>query len=447
MKTKQILIALGILLILGAYLYFGEIRKKQAEERKKAEANALVYGINKDDVTEVVIKNKEAGELKMLKAGNEWKIEEPPVYGNKATIETMIDKFIKAEAERKIENANPADYGLDLPEVTCRFVTKDGEEREIYIGNDNPTGSYVYAAKKGNAAAVYIINSSLKLNAAKGTDNFRFKGALMFGQDDVTKIKVNLKEKKYTLEKKDGSWHIVSPLSKPAKKERVTSLISSYRTSSAMEIIKPDKAALKKYKIGDTGEYLEFYEGNKKHVFKFGKFDKEKKQYYAKGSLTGEIMKFGEFVYTGVPKLDEVESKQLVIFDQDVITKFEAEYGEHLLSAEKEKDSWQIKKAKGISGSQKKNINLPSLVSTVYWLEYKKAEKDTGDAERYSVYGLVPGKGKIRLYGKKQKLLGTIILGETSGDNENFYAKVPERGMIYKIPVQFIKNLNLPGLE
>ena len=227
MKGKQIIIALAVLAVLGAYLYFGEIKKKESEDREKSEKEAIWPGIVFEQVAEAIITNKETGKIAVKRSGTGWLIEKPKkVDGNKPVLDNVIGGFFRHKIIRKIEQADFSDYNIGKTETTITLVTADDKRLKILFGDTNPTGSYAYAGIEGDTQTAYMLDASLKTNCEKKFFEMRFTGIVKLDENLVEKVRVNFKDKKYTLEKKDGLWKITSPFKSFAKKERAVSLIN-----------------------------------------------------------------------------------------------------------------------------------------------------------------------------------------------------------------------------
>jgi len=451
MKGRQIIISLLILILLSVYLYFGEIKKRQKKEIEKNKQETIYQDLKKDDITELVVKTIE-NKYVCKKTGNDWMVVEPvKSYADEGVIGSIIERHSAARSSRVIEDANLADYNLDNPEVYIELITKDRTCR-LNMSGYNPIGDSAYAAIPGNTKTVYLVSKDLRLDCDKELKDFRYKGLMKFTDEKVKEIVVNLKDKdkKYKLRKDGDWWWIVSPVSKTAKNDRITTYLSYMKNTGTKNFI--DTKEEEKYGLLNSMEYIEFYTDKEVQKAYFGKEDKSKNSRYAKSTLQNGVLEIPDYIYNGISKMDEITNKQLFLFMQDKVEKISVRYGDKSITAKKNKDKkgaekWEYLEFKNIDNKKKPSIYIFGVASSLYWLEYKSVIEKFDQAKEAAEYGLIPGLAEIKLYGKDDQLFGTVILGGKVNGKEEIYAKVPEKNVIYTVDASFVKNLNLPDLE
>lgn len=451
MKGKQIIVAFIILVLLSVYLYFGEIKKRQKQETEKNKEETIYQDLKKDDVTEIVVKTQDEKFI-CKKVGNDWMLEHPiKDHADDGTIGSILDRHSTAKANRIIKEATLADYGLDKPEVYIEFITKD-KTHTLNMSGYTPTGESAYAVKPGDTSTVYLVPKHMRLDCEKELKDFRYKGLLKFTDDKVTEIIVNLneKDKKYKLRKEGEWWYIVSPVSKTAKNERVSTYLSYFKNTGIKNFIDVKDAA--KYGLSNPAEYIEVHLDKDIKKIYFGKEDKSKDSRYAKSTDRNDLAEIPAYIYNGISKLDEITNKQVFLFMQDKVEKISVKYGDKSIVAKKRKDDkggekWDYIEFKNISDKKKSSIYIFGVASNLYWLEYKSIIDKFDQKKEAEEYGTIPGHAEIKLYGKNDELFGTLILGNKVKDKDEIYAKVPEKNLIYTIPSNYVQNINLPDLE
>jgi hypothetical protein len=451
MKGKQIIVSLIVLVLLSVYLYFGELKKRQQKEMEKNKKETIYPDFKKDDISEITVKTiKQKFILK--KTGNDWLITEPiSTYADETTIGSILDRHSAAKSDRIIEQTNLSDYGLDKPEVYIEFTGKD-KAFKLNMAGYNPTGDSAYASIPGNTTTVYLVPKHLRLDCDKELKDFRYKGLMKFTDDKVTEIVVNLKDKdkRYKLKKEGEWWYVVSPVSKTAKNERVTTYLSYMKNTGIKNFIDSKDEA--KYGLSAPSEFIEVYlDKDKKRVY-FGKEEKSQNSRYAKSTEHKEILEIPDYIYNGISKLDEIINKQVFLFMQDKVEKISVKYGDKSIVAQKYKDKngteqWKYLEFKNIPAKKKSSIYIFGVASNLYWQEYKSVIEKFDQKDEAEKYGLVPGLAEIKLYGKNDELFGTLILGGKVQGKEEIYVKVPEKNIIYTIDANYVKNINLPDLE
>ncbi len=455
MKTKQILIAAVILAALGAYLYFGEIKKKQEEQAAEKAKKVIFAGIEKDDITEIMINNEYENKIVIKKTGNDWKIKEPiSLYADNGIVGRLVRAFFINDIERRIKEPDLSAYGLEAPGVKCALVDKTGGKHTAGFGGRSPTKKYVYAVFDNKKDSVALVNSSVKANCNKKIFDLRYKAVIKTKEKLVDRIKVNLgkKGKNYTIEKKGGQWKITSPVNDFAREQRVKTIISRFNSSNAVEIEKGSEGNLEKSGLNSPGGKVVFSGGGGEKTVYIGKYNDDRKAYYMKGPLTGEVFLVPDTVIKNIPELDELKNKQTVIFERGQVSGLEIKYKDKSISAAKKKrgdkqDEWEITKATGLEPSEKEKIKPAALVSAVYYLEYNDIAEEAPEKAADKIYGTEKGLVEITLYGEEGKKTGTIITGKKVPGADEIYLKSTARGKHYIVGADFITKLNLPGLE
>ncbi|HYG65174.1 MAG TPA: DUF4340 domain-containing protein, partial [Thermoanaerobaculia bacterium] len=186
MKPRTLLILLAVVLGLGAFIWFYERDLPSSEERE--EQSRKVLAVEKDDVRAVTLetaagtvhlervdpptppaekteKEEEEDGDEAAGAGtealveSEWRITKP--YTARAelmAVDRLLDELINLEKSRTLEDAVPADVGLDKPQATVRLATTEGE-KVLKIGAAVPTGGALIVGLEGSASA-YVVGDS-----------------------------------------------------------------------------------------------------------------------------------------------------------------------------------------------------------------------------------------------------------------------------------------------
>ena len=190
MSFRKFTIWLLILVALGSYFYFfemkgskeerkkernikmealsmrspEEIREKIKKEREEEKESKKVFTFKEDDVKEIkLIKDNQT--IFYRKDDGEWKIIEPiKARRNDEAINSLISSLASLVEIRVIEE-NPSDlgeYGLKEPyaEVSIE-VRDDPSPKTLLIGSHNPNGTCIYAKIK-NSPLVFLVGSFIK---------------------------------------------------------------------------------------------------------------------------------------------------------------------------------------------------------------------------------------------------------------------------------------------
>jgi hypothetical protein len=447
MKGKQILIALAALVLLSLYLYFFGIKKKADEQKAKEESAIMFPGLKKEDITVITVKGPKV-KVTGKRSGNDWEMTDPlRAWADNGMFDNIARALAEEKSERTLTGVLPADYGLNSPDAYVTFSVKDGKTYTINQSGKNPTQSLVYASKPGDNGTVYMVDGVLRNYCDKELKDYRLKGVMVLRDEAVEKIEVAVKDKKYTLEKTGGGWNMTAPAAKPAKPDRITSLIG-YMKSSGIKAYEPAGMAAK-YGLDSPREYVKIFAEKKWQTVWFGKSDRKKNSIWAKSTEQPDVLELPDYVYNGIPKTGEVENRQPVIFMQDQVSKISIKYGDKSITAEHnapgKRPEWTYTEWTGLAGKKQESLNITSLISTLFWAEYKDEAGKPSPGEEVVKYGTSPAAAEIALINKDKKTIGTMVFGGAVRGKDEMYLKVSEKNMVYTVSSGLLKNLNLPG--
>lgn len=448
MKGKQILIAFIALVLLASYFYFFSIKKKQDEQKAKDAASVIFPDVKAEDITEAALKLKDAV-VTLKKTGSEWDMTGPlKVPADQNMMKSVLNHIAGAKAGRKIEGALLADFGLTTPAAYISYVDRKNKKGTVYMAGLNPTGESAYGYKEGDNSTVFLLDKDMRGTCDKTVKDFRYKGLLRYAEDDMTKLEVNLKDKKYTMEKSGGEWYVTAPIRKLAKSDRAT-VVSSYAVNSNIKEYL-DASAAGKYGLLNPSEYVKIYENGKEHTIYFGMRVTQNASVYAKSDFQPGIVEIPDYIYNGPSRLDEVINKQVIIFKQENVIGVSVNYGDKAIKAVRnapgKRPDWIIKEAKGIEKKDMGSFNTGTLVSSIAYAEFRQVIINPDSLKEASEYGLSPAAAEIIMVDKDGKLIGKLLVGAKKGTDE-VYVKNTEKNTVYVIPESSIKNMAIPGLE
>ena len=146
MRWQTTAVLAALLLVLGGFYYFYEVRWAPAREEAVAR-KGRVFAADTKDVTEIVIKRPE-DTVKLKRAGDEWEMLEPlRARGSRAAVDETLANLMTAKIDREIADKPESltDFGLDKPAADVTLTLKDGKTLGVALGGKTPTGVWVYA--------------------------------------------------------------------------------------------------------------------------------------------------------------------------------------------------------------------------------------------------------------------------------------------------------------
>jgi hypothetical protein len=177
------------------------------------------------------------------------------------------------------------EFGLNPPAFSLEVSTDSNPSKfNLLIGDDTPTSGGVYAQVAGNPRVVTLA-SYLKSNLEKTLFDLRDRRALTLEADQLRKIEVDSKGKKWTLEKNpEGIWDLVLPPPVRAERFAVDGLLSQLRGLTMQSIAAEDKKNQAAYGLGASELRLQLTGPGGAQTLVLGKKDKEGDRYFAVNS-------------------------------------------------------------------------------------------------------------------------------------------------------------------
>ena len=244
MKTKQLLVLIGVLVVLGLLVLIFENPFGKTEEQKKVEeAKQLFPSFNKADVTKIeIIAAFGTTTTTLVKQNNQWLVESMNNYpADQKGVEELLDKVTDMKTIQRA-SSNPekqAVFQVDSSGVEAKLT--DGSGRvlvHLFAGKTTPEifNSYVRAADSND---VYIVEGYLKATFDKGYRSWRDRTIFAFLKEDVTHLTIQSEEEAVELQiDAAGEWQMLKPLVAAAQKtevETITDLMSALETDDFAE--------------------------------------------------------------------------------------------------------------------------------------------------------------------------------------------------------------------
>jgi hypothetical protein len=238
MKGYKLLIYLGVLVALLAYIYFVEIKHKQAESERKEKAARIVQ-LDKDQIDEIKISSPDGHSIDIKKsAPDTWNIVSPiDSAADLRAVRNLLTAATLAQPEKVIleRDVNWKDYGLDKPDLELS-LTAPKKTVTIAFGASNPSRSSYYLKVNGDPRLL-LVPDTLRISLAKKVFDLRDKSVCKLTPDDIQKVKIIRDGREVELEKINGKWRIVKPINAPAKPAKIGALLREISDLHAKEIV------------------------------------------------------------------------------------------------------------------------------------------------------------------------------------------------------------------
>ena len=290
MRKKYIntLVALVILGALwGAFTYYNKRQSRQASKIETSKEEKL-FTLDSKHITAITFHPRSGDAVTCEHAGGAWAIVEPKkLSADQGTLSTVLNNLTTATVDEVVDQhaSDVKQFGLDPPAYSVEVATDTNPPKfTLLLGDDTPTSSGLYAQVAGNPRVVTVA-SYLKSNLEKTLFDLRDRRALTVEADQLRKMEVESKGKKYTLEKNpEGVWDLVLPPPVRADKFAVDGLLNQLRGLSMQSIAAEDKKSQATYGLSSPELRLELTGPSGAQTLLLGKKDKEGDRYFAVNS-------------------------------------------------------------------------------------------------------------------------------------------------------------------
>ncbi len=421
---KRLLILVGILVALAAFVYFYEIRGKE-EREKKEEASKKFVQLDPDKVARLSLVRRKESPITFVKSGTQWKMTQPiQTNADSTSVEGLIQSLASATSDRTIEKADLGKYGLKDPSVSVT-VEEGNKKQTIRLGDKDFSASNVYAARE-NETSVYLIPDSAYIKATQAVTDFRDKAILDFITEGLDRIEISRKNDSIELKKEKDRWYLQKPAVEPADSSTVDALVNAVRFGRIQTFVDESLNNLKKYGLDPPAVRLALISGDKKAELNLG--DKQGENYYA--YVPGRTVVFTvlkDVIDKANQPPDQFQSRDVVRFERDKVKRIK-------VSAEKGK--WTVEK----QGNQWKVTDPPGKDKKVF--EDYRVFLALEDLHADKV--LKPGSMALSspIFTCELTLEGSTLRVETFKKGSDWYARSSQSDKIFKINESRAQSLN-----
>lgn len=246
MNARKPLIYLALFLALGLVYYFyeykgGEGRKKEDDLAKKA----LVFQADSVSSFRVLrVDSLGADSLVLTREAGGWRITCPlDAPADSAAVARLLHSAADAPVDRVVEDsaAGLAAFGLDRPGLTLSVQLSGADKPPLglFLGNKNPTDSYVYAISADKPRRVVLISSWVRTDLDKRAEDLRDRKALHFNSTEIESLSLERGGSTvFSARRADsGGWELTAPLAAPAEGDSLKELLLSLEQAEALSFI------------------------------------------------------------------------------------------------------------------------------------------------------------------------------------------------------------------
>lgn len=234
MRFKGTAALLVVFAILGAFVYFSEVRGKD-ERQKQEEAKKKAVNIDQNDVVEISLVYPDLTITGVKKGEKQWEITNPAgVEADPDEWDSLASNISRIERQNTV-TSQPGDlsqFGLQNPSVKIITKTKNGKTIDLAMGSENPRKTFNYA-KFSDSNDVFLTPTSSAGMFKKTLMDLRNKKVLEFEPDDIDAVRIADKRNELEFQKNGSDWSVKKPSETKADNSEVTSFVSSVRYARA----------------------------------------------------------------------------------------------------------------------------------------------------------------------------------------------------------------------
>jgi len=254
MKTKQLLILLGILVVLFVIVLVSKNPFSRYE--KKGETKSLFVDFDKNNVVKIELTKPVLSEVEgsdettvLTKDGDKWLVETMENYpADQEEVDRLLDKVSEFKTDR-LASKNPekqSKFEVDSSGIEAKLSDSNGKVlAHLFVGKSDPVSMITYV-READSNEVYRVVGYLNPIFDKGERTWKDRTIFDFNKGNITQLTIESEEGKVILPKdEEGNWKIIEPKPANAKKEEVDKIAD---TLSKLEVSDfAEKKELKEY--------------------------------------------------------------------------------------------------------------------------------------------------------------------------------------------------------
>jgi hypothetical protein len=436
MKFKGTAILLLIFGLLGAYVYFFEVRG-QEQRQKQEEAKKKTFQVDEKDITEISLTYPDRTITGVKKGDKQWQITSPAgVEADPDEWQQLASNVPRIEHEDTVAQ-NPQDlapFGLKDPAVKVSAKTKDGKTLEISFGAENPKKTFNYA-KLPNSNDVFLTPSNWARTFTKNVSDLRNKKILEFETDDIDGVKIAEGTKELEAQKSGDSWQLKKPVDTRADSSEISSFTSSLRFARAQSFPDPPVDA-KTAGLDSPPIKITLHDGKAKtdRVLLIGKTSDTDK-YYARDAGREAIFIIDKEIPEKAKRpVFDWRDKTIAKVDREKIDKIEIQRGTENLSFLKSGSDWKLPDGK--------KLQFDKISGMLNELDFEKAKDIIDMPKAPASYGLDKPKLEVALR-QGSNDLARVQFGSDSKMPEGIYIKTSDTPAVKVVSKDLFDRFNV----
>lgn len=236
MKWKTTLVLLGVTVGVGVYVSRYELKQPSSEEREQRAKHVL--DLDPSAVTNIALDFPLTKSLTLTRTDAGWRLGPGKLRADESRILALLHQLSPLMAPRTLTGTtdHPLDlkgFGLDPAQGRLTLETAAGRPATtLLFGELTPVGGHRYL-KLADRPEVHLIDPALFDDANQFPDAFRDPRLVRLTAPMIQTLTVRTPMARYTLARRDGTWHLTEPVDDLAEAKAADELAT---TLAAMRI-------------------------------------------------------------------------------------------------------------------------------------------------------------------------------------------------------------------
>ena len=241
MRPKFVLILAIVVATLAAFAWFVDRDRPGSEERRRLADRLLSLEV--DEVQRLSLSGQD-GTVVLEKVAHDseddtdsadWALVEPiQARADASKVYALLTALSSLDVDRNLDDADPADYGLESPRWQLT-IESDGGETTVAVG-DELAGLNRVAVRVGGGGVDLVASHWLEQLSPDGT-GWRSPQLFAHQRDDIERVRLMGAESNVTLARDGDEFRLIEPIQDRAHREHIEALLTAIVDLSAEEYL------------------------------------------------------------------------------------------------------------------------------------------------------------------------------------------------------------------
>ena len=410
MNLRTTLVLLGIALALGGYVWFGELRGKERQERAERGARRLVE-LARAEWTALELPVSDGGTARLEAGGGEWALASPlRSETDAATVERILDALEGLDYETEIERV-PEDLApFGLGDAGRRATLRAGERSlSLVFGGGTPVGSGRYVQVSSRPGRVFNVSGASVASLEPSLLSLRDKRIVRDDPESVRELAVRARgEAEIRMAREQGGWTLLAPLAGRADGRRIERLLEDLHFARASGFVdEPGEGS--GFGLDPAEIEVEWVRADGSGTLSLGRSGDRA---YARVSGRATVFELPDRIVSGVPReVFAYRYKRVFELDPAEVRRLELRFPREDLGYGFERDD-----SRWSADDEALSVDSLKLADLVYALESLDATAVEPEPHAPGPLGLEPARVRVTAFAAGGEELGWLELGDPDSE-------------------------------